>query len=100
MLEAAPEDIEMSDGKYQVKGSPDKSMTMAEISGVAHVPPNELPADIEPGLEESSFFDPENFVFPFGAHACVVEVDVGDRQGLAWCATCRSTTAALRSTRC
>jgi carbon-monoxide dehydrogenase large subunit len=50
-------------------------MTMAEISGAAHIPPNELPTDIEPGLEESSFFDPENFVFPFGAHACVVDVD-------------------------
>jgi aerobic carbon-monoxide dehydrogenase large subunit len=58
-----------------VRGSPDKSMTMAEISGAAHIPPNELPADIEPGLEESAFYDPENFVFPFGAHACVVEVD-------------------------
>ncbi|MBA3261068.1 MAG: xanthine dehydrogenase family protein molybdopterin-binding subunit [Thermoleophilaceae bacterium] len=75
LLEAAPEDIELTDGKYQVKGSPDKSMTMAEISGAAHIPPAELPADIEPGLEESSFYDPENFVFPFGAHACVVDVD-------------------------
>ncbi len=75
LLEAAPEDIELIDGKYQVKGSPDKAMTMAEISGAAHIPPNELPADIEPGLEESSFYDPENFVFPFGAHACVVDVD-------------------------
>jgi aerobic carbon-monoxide dehydrogenase large subunit len=75
MLEAAPEDIELSYGKFQVRGSPDKAMTMAEISGAAHIPPQELPADIEPGLEESSFYDPENFVFPFGAHACVVEVD-------------------------
>ncbi|MEA2331858.1 MAG: aerobic carbon-monoxide dehydrogenase large subunit [Thermoleophilaceae bacterium] len=75
LLEAAPDDIELVDGKYQVRGSPDKSMTMAEISGAAHIPPNELPTDIEPGLEESSFYDPENFVFPFGAHACVVDVD-------------------------
>ena len=75
LLEAAPEDIELTGGKFQVRGSPDKSMTMAEISGAAHIPPNELPADIEPGLEESSFYDPENFVFPFGAHACVVDVD-------------------------
>jgi aerobic carbon-monoxide dehydrogenase large subunit len=75
LLEAAPEDIELADGKYQVRGSPDKSMTMAEISGAAHIPPNELPADIEPGLEDSAFYDPENFVYPFGAHACVVEVD-------------------------
>jgi carbon-monoxide dehydrogenase large subunit len=76
LLEAAPEDVEVVDGKYQVRGSPDKSMTMAEIAGAAHIPPNELPADIEPGLEDSAFYDPENFVYPFGAHACVVEVDV------------------------
>jgi aerobic carbon-monoxide dehydrogenase large subunit len=75
LLEAAPEDIELEGGKFQVRGSPDKSMSMAEISGAAHIPPQELPADIEPGLEESAFYDPENFVFPFGAHACVVEVD-------------------------
>jgi len=76
MLEAAPEDIELADGKFQVKGSPGKSMAMAEIAFAAHVPPQELSADIEPGLEENAFYDPENFVFPFGAHACVVDVDV------------------------
>jgi carbon-monoxide dehydrogenase large subunit len=76
LLEAAPEDIELSDGKFQVRGSPDRSMSMAEIAGAAHIPPEELPADIEPGLEETAFYDPENFVFPFGAHACVVDVDV------------------------
>jgi carbon-monoxide dehydrogenase large subunit len=75
LLEAAPEDIELSDGKFQVRGSPDKAMSMADISFAAHVPPQELPTDIEPGLEETAFFDPENFVFPFGAHACVVDVD-------------------------
>ena len=80
LLEASPDDIELTDGKYQVRGSPDKSMTMAEISGAAHIPPNELPADIEPGLEESLFYDPENFVFPFGAHAAW-STWTRDRQG-------------------
>ena len=75
LLEAAPEDIELVEGRYQVRGSPDKFKTMAEISGAAHIPPQELPTDIELGLEETSVYDPENFVFPFGAHACVVEVD-------------------------
>ena len=76
MLEAAPEDIELAGGSFRVKGSPDQSMTMAEIAGAAYIPPQELPTEIEPGLEESAFYDPENFVFPFGAHACVVDVDV------------------------
>jgi carbon-monoxide dehydrogenase large subunit len=74
LLEAAPEDIELSGGKFQVRGSPDKGMTLAEVSGAAYIPEN-LPEGMEPGLEETTFYDPENFVFPFGAHACVVEVD-------------------------
>jgi carbon-monoxide dehydrogenase large subunit len=76
LFEADPADIELSQGRYQVRGSPEKSKTMAEIAGAAHIPPQELPADIEPGLEATSMYDPENFVFPFGAHACVVDVDV------------------------
>ncbi len=75
LLEADPEDIELADGKYRVRGSPDKFKTLAEISGAAHIPPQELPTDIEPGLEATTMYDPENFVFPFGAHACVVDVD-------------------------
>jgi carbon-monoxide dehydrogenase large subunit len=74
LLEAAPEDIELADDKYSVKGSPDKGLTLAELAGAAYVPEN-LPEGMEPGLEESTFYDPENFVFPFGAHACIVEVD-------------------------
>jgi aerobic carbon-monoxide dehydrogenase large subunit len=49
-------------------------MTLAEVSGAAHIPEN-LPDGMEPALEETAFYDPENFVFPFGAHACVVDVD-------------------------
>jgi aerobic carbon-monoxide dehydrogenase large subunit len=73
-LEADPEDIELRDGKFSVRGSPDKGMTLAEAAGAAYVPIN-LPEGMEPGLDEQSFYDPENFVFPFGAHACVVDID-------------------------
>jgi aerobic carbon-monoxide dehydrogenase large subunit len=73
-LEADPDDIELHDGKFSVRGSPDKGMTLAEVAGAAYVPEN-LPEGMEPGLDEQSFYDPENFVFPFGAHACVVDVD-------------------------
>jgi carbon-monoxide dehydrogenase large subunit len=74
MLEAAPEDIELSDGKYQVRGSPDKGLTLADIALTAYVP-EDIPEGMEPGLEETAFYDPENFVWPFGAHAAVVDVD-------------------------
>jgi carbon-monoxide dehydrogenase large subunit len=72
-LEAAPEDIEVTDGKFAVKGSPDKGMTLAEVAGAAYL--NQVPEGHEPGLETTTFWEPENFVFPFGAHACVVDVD-------------------------
>ncbi len=72
-LEAAPEDIEVKDGKFAVRGSPDKGMTLAEVAGAVYI--NDVPDGMEPGLEETTFYDPENFVFPFGAHACVVDVD-------------------------
>jgi aerobic carbon-monoxide dehydrogenase large subunit len=73
-LEAAPEDIELTQGRFAVTGSPDRGMTLAEVAGAAYIPEN-LPEGMEPGLEELSFYDPSNFVFPFGAHACVVDVD-------------------------
>jgi carbon-monoxide dehydrogenase large subunit len=72
-LEAAPEDIELTDGRFAVRGSPDKGMTLAEVAGAAYL--NMVPDGMEPGLEATAFYDPENFVFPFGAHACVVDVD-------------------------
>ena len=73
-LEAAPEDIELRNGKFSVRGSPDKGLTLAEAAGAAYVT-MDMPEGMEPGLDEQSFYDPENFVFPFGAHACVVDVD-------------------------
>jgi carbon-monoxide dehydrogenase large subunit len=73
-LEADPNDIELSDGKWIVRGSPEQGMALADVAGAAYVPEN-LPEGMEPGLDEQSFYDPDNFVFPFGAHACVVDVD-------------------------
>jgi carbon-monoxide dehydrogenase large subunit len=74
LLEASPKDIEYSKGQFQVKGVPDKAVPFGLVSLTAYVPHN-YPEGLEPGLEETSFYDPSNFCFPFGAHACVVEVD-------------------------
>jgi aerobic carbon-monoxide dehydrogenase large subunit len=73
-LEAEPEDIELRDGRFSVRGSPDKGMTLAEVAGAAYVT-MDIPEGMEPGLNEESYYDPSNWVFPFGAHACVVDVD-------------------------
>jgi carbon-monoxide dehydrogenase large subunit len=74
-LEAAADDVELRDGTFSVKGSPDKSMTLAEVAGLAYIPEGNLPEGMEAGLEETAFFDPDNFTWPFGTHAAVVEVD-------------------------
>jgi carbon-monoxide dehydrogenase large subunit len=74
LLDASPEDIEIADGRYRVRGAPRSELRLAEIARAAYVP--DIPADMEPGLEETVFYDPPDFVWPFGAHAAIVEVDV------------------------
>jgi carbon-monoxide dehydrogenase large subunit len=74
LLEAAVEDMEYADGKFFVKGSPSKAKTIQDVALMANVAWN-YPKGLEPGLEASAFFDPPNFVYPFGAHIAVVEID-------------------------
>jgi carbon-monoxide dehydrogenase large subunit len=74
LLDAAPENIEIADGSYRLRGTPWSGMPLAEIARAAYMP--DIPADMEPGLEETAFYDPPDFVWPFGAHAAIVEVDV------------------------
>ncbi|HXH41219.1 MAG TPA: molybdopterin cofactor-binding domain-containing protein, partial [Thermoanaerobaculia bacterium] len=74
LLEASVDDIDYADGKFFVKGSPTKSKSIQEVALMANVAWN-MPKGLEPGLEASSFFDPPNFVYPFGAHIAVVKVD-------------------------
>jgi len=74
LLEAAEGDVVYEQGKAFVKGTPSKSVTIQEITGAAFQP-YRLPPGMEGGLNETTFFDPSNFVWPFGAHLCVVEVD-------------------------
>jgi aerobic carbon-monoxide dehydrogenase large subunit len=74
MLEAAPEDIELTSGRFHVRGFPDRSKGLADISLAAYLA-HSMPAGMEPGLEAMSFFDPPNFTYPFGTHIAMVEVD-------------------------
>jgi carbon-monoxide dehydrogenase large subunit len=75
LLGASPEAVELLDGRFQIEDSPDECVTLEDVAHAAYVPEG-LPEDIEPGLTESAFFDPPNFVWPAGAHAAVVDVDV------------------------
>lgn len=73
LLEANPDDLEYAGGAWTVKGT-DKSVGFGDVALTAYVPHN-YPADLEPGLDFSSFYDPANFTYPFGAHIAIVEVD-------------------------
>ena len=72
-LESRVEDLDYADGKWTVKGT-DKSIAFGDVSLTAYVP-HDYPADLEPGLDFSSFYDPTNFTYPFGCHVAIVEVD-------------------------
>lgn len=72
ILEAAPEDIELEDGMYRVKGVPDRGLTLADIAERAYT--DNLPDDIDTGLDTTDFFRPADSTYPFGTHIAVVEV--------------------------
>jgi aerobic carbon-monoxide dehydrogenase large subunit len=74
MLEASEGDIAFADGKFSVAGT-DKAKTFGEIAFSAYVPHNYPLETLEPGLEETAFYDPANFTYPAGAYICEVEVD-------------------------
>lgn len=73
MLEAALEDVVFDEGRYHVKGAPDSGLTLVQIAERAYS--DDLPDDIDPGLEATDFFKPPALIYPFGAHLAVVEVD-------------------------
>ena len=73
MLEAAPGDVEFVDGQYRVKGLPSRSLGLSEIAKRAYG--TRLPDDIETGLEATDFFRPPDFIYPFGTHIALVEID-------------------------
>ncbi len=74
LLEAADTDIEFKDGKFTVAGT-DKEVPFAQVALTAYVPHNYPLDTLEPGLNESAFYDPANFTFPAGSHICEVEID-------------------------
>ncbi|MGF1619821.1 MAG: xanthine dehydrogenase family protein molybdopterin-binding subunit [Rhodomicrobiaceae bacterium] len=74
LLEASADDIEFKDGSYTVKGT-DKSKAFGEIALTAYVPHQYPIETLEPGLEETAFYDPKNFTYPAGTYICEVEID-------------------------
>ena len=73
-FEADANDIEFEDGRVFVRSAPEKSAGFADVAMMAYSA-IALPEDTEPGLEETHFFEPSNFTFPFGTHIVLAEVD-------------------------
>jgi aerobic carbon-monoxide dehydrogenase large subunit len=77
LLEAAPEDLEWEPGRFSVRGSPDRGVTIQEAAFAAYT---NLPEGMEAGLEGVHYYDPPNMTYPFGSYVVVVEVDSGTGQ--------------------
>jgi aerobic carbon-monoxide dehydrogenase large subunit len=74
LMEASDADIEFSGGEFKVKGT-DKKVPFGQVALTAYVPHNYPLDKLEPGLNETAFYDPTNFTFPAGTYICEVEID-------------------------
>ncbi len=72
LLEAAEEDVQLVNGRFQVAGVPSRSLGWAEIAAASN---DRLPEPLHGGLESDTDFSPEGNLYPFGTHVAVVEVD-------------------------
>lgn len=74
LMEASDADVDFANGEFTVKGT-DKKVTFGQVALTAYVPHNYPLDKLEPGLNETAFYDPVNFTFPAGTYICEVEVD-------------------------
>jgi carbon-monoxide dehydrogenase large subunit len=73
LLEASEDDIEFANGTFSVRGT-NKGKAIQEVAFAAFMA-HDYPADMEPDLDSTAVFDPENFSFPHGTHLAAVEID-------------------------
>ncbi|MDZ4357554.1 MAG: molybdopterin cofactor-binding domain-containing protein, partial [Variovorax sp.] len=74
LMETGDADVEFANGEFTVKGT-DKKVTFGQVALTAYVPHNYPLDKLEPGLNETAFYDPTNFTYPAGTHICEVEID-------------------------
>ena len=80
ILEAAEEDLEMSDGMVVVRGDPGARVGLAEIARAAEPGRRYLGPGEPAGLSARRRFEVSHMTYPYGAHAAVVAVDPGTGQ--------------------
>ena len=74
LMEASDADIDFANGEFTVRGT-DKKIPFGQVALTAYVPHNYPLDKLEPGLNETAFYDPTNFTFPAGTYICEVEID-------------------------
>ena len=77
LLAVAPEDLELRNGRVQVKGAPQTGLTLAAVAhAVSGVPGFALPGNLPPGLSGAVDYQPTALTYSNGTHLAEVEVDV------------------------
>lgn len=74
LMEASDADIDFANGEFTVRGT-DKKIPFGQVALTAYVPHNYPLDKLEPGLNETAFYDPTNFTYPAGTYICEVEID-------------------------
>jgi carbon-monoxide dehydrogenase large subunit len=72
LLEVSEEDIEWELGRFYVRSSPERGVSIQECAAAAY---SNMPDGMEPGLENVAYYDPPNLTWPFGCYIATVEVD-------------------------
>jgi aerobic carbon-monoxide dehydrogenase large subunit len=76
LLEANPDDLEISEGVVSVKGSPGINMSLAEIARIIEEEPQRIPEGTDTELKVTGSYDGGMGGWSGGTHCCMVEVDV------------------------
>jgi carbon-monoxide dehydrogenase large subunit len=79
LLEASEIDLVFADGEVHVAGSPESSVTIAEVCRVTYQRPDMLPEGVTPILESTRTYDapPGTGTFTNAFHVGIVDVDPG-----------------------
>jgi carbon-monoxide dehydrogenase large subunit len=78
LLEAAPADVVLEQGRFQVVGTPGASVGWPEVAKAAHN--EQVPKELQGALQADADFSASGEVYPFGTHVCVVELDAESGQ--------------------
>ncbi len=76
MMEAAPEDLDVEDGRISVRGTPSRAITLADVARVAYATSDALPPDTQPGLEVVARFKAPPVMYSNACHVCTCNLDV------------------------